>query len=160
MENMGRINYGPCLRDHKGITEGVLIDNQYQSNWTIYPLPIEAAMLKQVAYVEASHYEIERPAFYRGYFETNEPADTFLRFDGWHKGLVWINGFNIGRYWEAGPQRALYISGPLLRQGQNEIVLFELHSSAGERAVQLTDCPDLGEASAVDERVLNFVQEE
>lgn len=101
-----------------------------------------------------------RPAFYRGYFEVSGLADTFLRFDGWQKGVAWINGFNLGRYWNAGPQRALYVPGPLLREGRNELVLFELHDCPGKPTVVLTDVPDLGETESVDERVLNFVQEE
>lgn len=87
-------------------------------------------------------------------------ADTFLRFDGWNKGIAWINGFNLGRYWKAGPQHTLYVPGPLLRKGRNEIVLLELHGPPGDREIVLTDVPDLGESAAVDERVLNFVQEE
>ncbi|WP_342424029.1 beta-galactosidase family protein [Paenibacillus sp. FSL E2-0178] len=188
VENMGRVNYGPWLRDSKGITEGVLIDNQFQSNWTIYPLSMEPEVLGSVSYIvsggqcvggvkplgasEAVKQDagIEtddpallpegQPAFYRGYFEAETTADTFLRFDGWTKGVAWINGFNLGRYWNAGPQRALYIPGPLLREGRNEIVLLELHGPAGDRSIMLTDVPDLGEEAAVDKRVLNFVQEE
>lgn len=164
VENMGRINYGPWLRDPKGITEGVLIDNQFQSNWSIYTLPMEPAVLEQVDYEVSSEEPVilpeERPAFYRGTFDAEAVADTFLRFDGWNKGIAWINGFNLGRYWKAGPQRTLYIPGPLLRKGRNEIVLLELHGPAGDREIVLTDVPDLGESAAVDERVLNFVQEE
>lgn len=185
VENMGRVNYGPWLRDPKGITEGVLIDNQFQSNWTIYPLPMEPEVLGRVNYDggggqsgekadvsgavnEAADTLTEepalppdgRPAFYQGYFEAEVTEDSFLRFDGWHKGIAWINGFNLGRYWNAGPQRALYIPGPLLRMGRNEIVLLELHGPAGDRAVILTDVPDLGETAAVGEQVPDFVQEE
>ncbi|WP_342562590.1 glycoside hydrolase family 35 protein [Paenibacillus sp. FSL R7-0345] len=164
VENMGRVNYGPWLRDPKGITEGVLIDNQFQSNWSIYTLPMEPAVLEQVDYEVSSEEPAisleERPAFYRGTFEAEAVADTFLRFDGWNKGIAWINGFNLGRYWKAGPQHTLYVPGPLLRKGRNEIVLLELHGPPGDREIVLTDVPDLGESAAVDERVLNFVQEE
>ncbi|WP_336773756.1 glycoside hydrolase family 35 protein [Paenibacillus sp. MMO-58] len=164
VENMGRVNYGPYLRDHKGITEGVLIDNQFQSNWTVTLLPIESEQLERVQYesveVTAARQPDGRPAFYRGFVEVNEPADTFLRFDGWQKGIAWINGFQLGRYWEAGPQRTLYVPGPLLRKGSNEIILFELHGVNGLPEVTLSDVPDLGETAAVDEQVLNFVQEE
>ncbi|MCK9860075.1 glycoside hydrolase family 35 protein [Paenibacillus sp. ATY16] len=165
VENMGRVNYGPYLRDHKGITEGILIDNQFQSNWTVTLLPLESEQLARVQFGAVRERELAsqsdgRPVFYRGYFEVDEPADTFLRFDSWQKGIAWINGFQLGRYWEAGPQRALYVPGPLLRKGENEIILFELHGVTGHPEVDLTDAPDLGETAAVDDQVLNFVQEE
>lgn len=75
------------------------------------------------------------------------------------KGVAWINGFNLGRYWNAGPQKALYIPGPLLRKGENELVLFELHGGPESCEVELSDQPDLGQTAAVDEAVLNFVQD-
>jgi len=165
VENMGRVNYGLHLRDPKGITEGVLLDNQFQSNWTIRTFPLQPKSLSSIIYEEAvvegeSKQTEDNPAFYRGYFDTEQIGDTFLRFDGWQKGIAWINGFNLGRYWEIGPQRALYVPGPLLRKGRNEIVLFELHGHANEAVVTLVDKPDLGDFAAVDDKVLNFVQDE
>ena len=162
VENMGRINYGPLIRDPKGITGGVLLDNQFQHNWTIRSLPLHSESLSSVCYektvVDPSCGET--PAFYKGYFEVDQIGDTFLRFDGWKKGVAWINGFNLGRYWEVGPQRALYIPGPLLRKGRNEIVLFELHGYSDEPVIMLVDQPDLGITALVDDKVLNFVQDE
>lgn len=162
VENMGRINYGPHLRDPKGITEGVLIDNQFQYNWTVRPLPLQPESLASIRYEEGTASEVreDTPEFHRGYFEAEEVGDTFLRIDGWKKGIAWINGFNLGRYWEVGPQRALYIPGPLLRKGRNEIVLFELHRCPEEASVTLIDQPDLGQIAQLDNRVLNFVQDE
>lgn len=162
VENMGRINYGPRLRDPKGITEGVLLDNQFLYNWTIRTLPLCPDSLSSVRYERTNAHElhVETPAFYKGSFEVEAIGDTFLRFDGWNKGVAWINGFNLGRYWEIGPQRALYIPGPLLRKGRNEIVFFELHGFLTEPVITLSDQPDLGESAAVDDRVLNFVQDE
>lgn len=169
VENMGRINYGPLLRDVKGITEGVRIDNQFQYHWSIYPLPLDEIMLSKLSFQQLELQEKPEqqegqsgPAFYRGYFHVDEPGDTFLRFDGWHKGVVWINGFNIGRYWEAGPQRALYVPGPLLCEGVNEIIMFEQEPAFayGAPSITLSDQPDLGEVANVDQAVLNFVNED
>ncbi|WP_339269694.1 beta-galactosidase family protein [Paenibacillus sp. FSL R5-0744] len=166
VENMGRINYGPLIRDPKGILDGVRIDNQLQYNWTIRTLPLEPGTLASLEYKEQTVEKQEAaapsglPGFYRGCFEAEEIGDTFLRFDGWNKGVAWINGFNLGRYWNAGPQRALYIPGPLLRKGRNELVLFELHGCAETCEIELVNCPDLGRTSAVDDAVLNFVQED
>jgi beta-galactosidase len=159
VENMGRINYGPLLRDPKGITGGVLLDNQYQFGWTIRPLPLAPEELAGIRYVTASAAE-PGPAFYRGHFEAAEIGDTFLRLDGWGKGVAWINGFNLGRYWEAGPQRTLYVPGPLLRQGRNEIVLFEQHQAAEGAVVTLTDRPDLGIVADMDQSALHFVADD
>lgn len=166
VENMGRVNYGPLIRDPKGITEGVRIDNQFQFDWTVRPLPLQPETLAGLKYdaldaaaADGENGE-ERPAFYRGSFEVQEPGDTFLRFDGWYKGIAWVNGFNLGRYWSAGPQRTLYVPGPLLQQGRNEIILFELHSGPANCEIELTDTPDLGTVAQVDDAVLNFANDE
>lgn len=144
VENMGRVNYGPKLKDYKGITEGVRLNNQFQFHWSIYPLPLKS--VDNVPFEPLKREDGERkgrPVFYKGEFTADEAADTFLSLEGWTKGVVWINGFNLGRYWEAGPQRSLYLPGPLLRQGRNELVILELHGT--ERlSVELNGKPDLG----------------
>lgn len=143
VENMGRINYGPYLRDPKGITEGVRHGNAFLYDWTIYPLPLNS--LHDLVYTEADTLSapLHQPAFYRGIFHIQSVADTFLRVDGWVKGVVFLNGFNLGRYWEIGPQQTLYIPAPLLKQGDNELILFELHGYQ-QLQVQLVDTADLG----------------
>ncbi|GGF66757.1 beta-galactosidase [Paenibacillus albidus] len=139
VENMGRINYGPYLKDPKGITGGVRHGFQFLFNWTIHCLPL--ADLSPLQFEAASVQEC--PAFYRGTLQADEVKDTFLRLDGWTKGVVFINGFNLGRYWNKGPQQTLYVPAPLLRQGDNDIVVFELHGTVN-RAVTFVDTPDLG----------------
>ena len=77
-------------------------------------------------------------------FNVDELADTFIELEGWNKGVVFINGFNLGRYWnEAGPQKTLYIPAPLLHKGENEIIVFELHEME-KPVVELIDKPMLG----------------
>lgn len=144
VENMGRVNYGPKLKDYKGITEGVRLNNQFLFDWTIHPLPLDNidAIPFERSQVEEEQ-AVERPCFYRGVFNVEETGDTFLRLDGWSKGVVWINGFNLGRYWEKGPQRTLYVPAPLLRVGSNEVTVFELHGRE-KPIIELTDTPDLG----------------
>jgi len=148
VENMGRINYGSRLRDVKGITEGVKAGarqyNQFLFGWTNRPLSL--ADLSGLAYSPIDSDEVDypnEPAFYRGTFVAETPEDTFLKLDGWTKGVAFVNGFNLGRYWERGPQRTLYVPGPLLREGVNELVVFELHGAARPVAV-LQDVPELG----------------
>jgi beta-galactosidase GanA len=70
----------------------------------------------------------QRPGiFFRGAFELAQPADTYLDMTAYQKGIVWVNGHNLGRYWDRGPQRRLYCPGVWLRRGKNEIVVFDLH---------------------------------
>jgi beta-galactosidase len=140
VENMGRTNYGPFLEDSlKGISCGVRLDNQFQFGWEIYPLPLEN--LDGLEYAEAAAPASEAPAFYQGEFTADELADTFLRVPG-VKGVCWLNGFNLGRYWEVGPQGTLYIPAPLLKKGKNRLDILELHQLKAQTA-ELTDTPEL-----------------
>ena len=123
VENMGRVNYGIKLQDRKGILDGVRLGQRFHFGWEMYPLPMED--LTALSYGSAEGGAC--PAFLRGILTVEgAPADTFLRLDGFTKGFVQVNGFNIGRYYPvAGPQQTLYVPAPLLREGENEIVVFE-----------------------------------
>ncbi|URN94422.1 MAG: beta-galactosidase [Candidatus Pristimantibacillus lignocellulolyticus] len=141
VENMGRINYGPYIADRKGITEGVRHGNQYLYGWKVHPLPLDN--IEQLTFNTSNKTQSD-PTFYKALLTIEEePADTFLNCEGWIKGVVYINGFNLGRYWNKGPQKTLYIPAPLLRKGNNEIIVFELH---GTDRLELTfqDSPILG----------------
>ena len=141
VENMGRVNYGPKLYDAKGILHGVRIGQQSHFGWTIYPLPLEDLSTLQYTPFDG---EIQVPTFLSGDFDINETADTFIRLDGFTKGVVFVNGFNIGRYWNtAGPQKTLYIPAPLLKTGKNNITVLELEHCVTNEVV-LTDVCDLG----------------
>jgi beta-galactosidase len=139
VENMGRVNFGPSLLDRKGITDGVTVNDQYQYGWDVFPLPLNDLSRLKFGTVQTGKF----PAFFRGTFNLNDPADTFLALPGWTKGVVWLNGFNLGRYWERGPQQTLYIPAPLLKHGQNELIVFELHGTQS-LSVELRNKPDLG----------------
>lgn len=138
VENMGRVNYGFHLHDRKGITLCARHGQQFLFGWTIYPLPLEDLSGLQFGPVS----DLTGPAFFRGSFTVDEPADTFLALPGWTKGICWVNGFNLGRYWEIGPQRTLYVPAPLLRPGENELIVLELHQAQPQ--VELRDQADLG----------------
>lgn len=141
VENMGRVNYGPMLNwQRKGIDGCVFINSRFsQHNWKQYPLPMDN--LEQLDY--NAGYEEGIPAFYRFEFEAEEIGDTFLDFAGWGKGFVVVNGFQLGRFWEEGPQRRLYVPGALLHKGCNEIILFETEGKHSEE-ICLEAVPDLG----------------
>lgn len=138
VENQGRINYGPLLADRKGITGGVRLDNQYQFGWEIRPLPLDDLSGLEFTAAPAG----DGPAFHRATVQLDAAADGFIALPGWTKGMVWLNGFALGRYWERGPQRTLYAPGPLWRAGANELVILELHRPGS--TVAILDAPDLG----------------
>lgn len=139
VENMGRINYGPHLVDFKGITEGVRLWNQFLFDWTAYPLP-----LKDLSHLNFTDQETkeDHPYFHKAILTIDEVADTFIDMSNWKKGVVFVNGFNLGRYWEIGPQQTLYVPAPLLREGENDIIILELHDH--QQAVNFVDTPVLG----------------
>ncbi|WP_084956550.1 glycoside hydrolase family 35 protein [Thermoactinospora rubra] len=126
VESMGRTNFGPRLGERKGV-DGVLHGRQYLHGFSVTAYPLED--------VSGVRFEpgtaAAPPAFFRGVLEAGEPADAFVALPGWGKGYVWVNGFCLGRYWERGPQRALYLPAPLLRAGGNEIVVLELDRVGG-----------------------------
>ena len=139
VENTGRINYGPQTgRDVKGLPKGVCSCWQKLcgfKTWNLELTDLHAINFKPLK------MEDNQPSFYRGTFYAETLADTFLRFPG-VKGVVWINGFNIGRYWNIGPGNTLYIPWPLLKKGENEIIVFELHHLNSDD-VEFCDTPEL-----------------
>ncbi|MFJ5110131.1 glycoside hydrolase family 35 protein [Streptomyces sp. NPDC088551] len=142
VENQGRVNYGAGLRDWKGIAGPVTFDGRELSDWACTPLsPDSLEALETLSFSSAGAEA--GPAFFRGRFEVPAPADTFLHLPGWTKGQVWINGFALGRYWSRGPQQSLYVPGPVLRPGDNEIVVLEQHGRR-DGVVHLAETPDLG----------------
>ena len=142
VENMGRVNYGINLLDKKGILGGVRLGQRYHFGWEMYPLTMDD--LTGLAFQEQKAFD--SPVFLRGNLHLDqEPADTFVRLDGFHKGFVVVNGFNIGRYYNpAGPQKTLYLPAPLLCKGDNEIIVFESDGYA-EPVITFVDAPVLCE---------------
>ncbi|WP_182200282.1 glycoside hydrolase family 35 protein [Paraliobacillus salinarum] len=139
VENLGRINYGPYLKDYKGVTEGVRLGFQFLYHWTIHPLPLNDLSSLRFSNVNKSN----GPTFHKATFTIDDTGDTFVDLEGWTKGVVFINGFNLGRYWNKGPQETLYLPGPLLNQGKNELIIFEIEGTT-KTDIALTDCPRLG----------------
>lgn len=139
-ENMGRANFGSKMMRKKGIAGRCLLDGRIHFNWNVYTLPMDN--IDKVVYKD--EMPTENSMFLKGTFSVEEAHDTFLRLDNFKKGFVLINGFNIGRYWEIGPQRTLYVPASLLKKGENEIVVFESDGVKGECVVEFCDKPDLG----------------
>ncbi len=183
VEATGRINFGRAIKDFKGITDSVTISRTVADGapaqtvalhgWTVYNL--EDSYTDYTAGVEfrpagdfvATDGERMPRGVYRGYFDlAGTPHDTFLDFSTWGKGLVYVNGHALGRFWEIGPQQTLYMPGPWLRSGRNEVVVFDIIGPSDTRiegleqpvldnlrlprsSVAGTDRPDLEEWTSV-----------
>ncbi len=138
VENMGRTNFGSKMMYKKGISGRVLLGGKIHFNWIAYPLEMNDLDKLVFSGTEKS------TGFFKGYFNVERTADTFLRFDNFNKGFACINGFNLGRFWKIGPQKTLYVPASLLKQGENEIIIFESDGVSGERSVRFVDAPNLG----------------
>lgn len=125
VEGMGRINFAEYMIDRKGITERVSLNGMTLMNWEIFCLPFNHTYLSGLKF---SGTEAVRPGnFFRALFNLNEVGDTYLDVSGWEKGIVWVNGNNLGRYWNIGPQERLFCPAPWLKKGTNELIIFDLH---------------------------------
>ncbi len=170
VENMGRIGYGAhMVTDQKGILDFAQLGVRYPNgnlmhskglitNWENRTLPMRdetvAALLASKAGLEpAGGHE---PRFFRGTFQAEAGVDTFVNFRvaGCEKGCIWINGFNIGRYWAIGPQDTLYVPGELLKDGENTVDVFELHSDGTAPKVHFQDHHELDNLTTNAELVL------
>lgn len=135
-ENIGRENFGTGLENQrKGILGGVKINDHRHFGYEIFPLPLDEEQLEKIDF--SGEYSAGVPGFYQFEFEVQKPGDTFLDTAGFGKGCAFINGFNLGRFWEIGPQRRLYIPAPLLREGRNTLILFETEGKAGDHIVPI-----------------------
>lgn len=124
VENMGRVNYGYKLvapTQHKGIGQGLMQDLHFIQNWQQFE--IDFTQLSSEHFKEA--WIEGQPSFYQYEFEVENPLGTYIDVSGFGKGIVLINGFNIGRYWDIGPTLSLYVPGTLLKKGRNKVVIFE-----------------------------------
>lgn len=144
VENQGRVNYGPLLGGHKGILGGVSVGRRLVHGWTMHRLPLDTWTREDLARAVSAAGPDGSTGFATARFAVPEPADAFLAFPGFGKGFVWVNGTLLGRYWEIGPQRTLYVPAPLLVPGENTVTVLELER-LGDR-LELCEGPELGPA--------------
>lgn len=124
-EGMGRINFAHSMIDRKGITDRVILNGMTLMNWEVRGFPMSDGYVESLTDTEG---ETARPGvFFRGTLELDQTADTFIDMTNFVKGFVWVNGHNLGRYWEIGPQTRLYCPASWLRKGENEIIVFDMH---------------------------------
>ena len=141
VEAMGRINFGRAIKDFKGIVSDVSItakSDLYETiwkpqQWEQYPIPDAYAQAVAAFDVKSSNYadafigrDLKSIGYYRGHFNLKKVGDTFLNFETWGKGQVYVNGHAMGRIWSIGPQQTLYVPGCWLKKGQNEIVVLDV----------------------------------
>ncbi|MBR1448972.1 MAG: beta-galactosidase [Prevotella sp.] len=138
IEAMGRINFGRAIKDFKGITDRVTLQTESQGHELTYDLKQWQISLIPDSYEHAQkalsiQKKIdprimcgEKAGYYRGYFNLKKVGDTFLNFETWGKGQVWVNGHAMGRIWSIGPQQTLYVPGCWLKKGKNEVIVLDV----------------------------------
>ena len=162
VENMGRINYGYKIYDRKGI-DTVRVDIQNpdgsylynfaaNTNFVTDTLPLES--LEALEYTDAVPKN-NLPVFCRGEFSAKAGVDTFIDMSGHNHGIVFVNGFNLGRFWHIGPQQTLYLPGELVKEN-NVIEVLELEFNDKKAYVDLIDHPILTEIEKEDNSTEGF----
>ncbi|MGP6177167.1 glycoside hydrolase family 35 protein [Microbacterium sp. A196] len=143
VESLGRINYGPQTGAHKGILGGVLVGGRrFVHGWTHRALPLDAPQAAAGAGASRTERADDADGVAVASIQVETPADSWLAFRGGVKGMVWLNGFLLGRYWDRGPQVTLYAPAPLWKPGANEIVV--LDTDALPAMVELRETPEYG----------------
>ncbi|XP_041664936.1 beta-galactosidase-1-like protein 2 [Cheilinus undulatus] len=149
VENCGRVNYGTTLDEqHKGLVGDIQLNKHILRDFIIHSLSLKPGFVNRL---ESSNHWMpmrQRPSF-PGFFQAKLyvnmfPKDTFIKLPGWGKGVVFINGHNLGRYWSIGPQQTLYVPGTWLQRGYNQIIVFEEQEMDGK--IQFASKPDYGMA--------------
>lgn len=158
VENMGRINYGRGINDFKGLVSNMTLGADVLTGWTMYSLNIDLAVTqgllgRSVSSDPPPSAKPSLPTFYGGSFVIPDgipdlPQDTYVKLPNWTKGQIWINGFNLGRFWPArGPQVTLFVPCNILSTAApNNITVLELETapcSNGPCTVEFTNTPIL-----------------
>lgn len=145
IEAMGRVNFGEAIHDRKGITEKVEIVTSKKAvalkKWEVYNLPLDYDFVRSKKYVK-NNVPHTAPAYYKANFNLDNPGDVFIDMQDWGKGLVWVNGEAVGRFWEIGPQQTLYVPGVWLKKGENEIIVLD-HKGPDKLVARGLDSPIL-----------------
>ncbi|POH74028.1 glycoside hydrolase family 35 protein [Arthrobacter glacialis] len=132
LEDQGRVNYGPRLGEPKGLIGSARLNGVPLKNWQVSPLQLLAGGPVSQAFDGVPQQQVEvlaGPVFARATFDHPVAGDLYFATHNWSKGLVWVNGFCLGRYWARGPQQTLYVPGTLLKPTGNEVLVLELHSA-------------------------------
>ena len=126
MEGMGHINFAQFMIDRKGITDRVTLNGMTLMDWEMFPLPMQPADIQKMTAVAVNANDDRSGTLFTGNFQLDKTGDTFLELKEWRKGMVYINGHSLGRYWNKGPQQRLFCPASFLQKGNNQIVVFDL----------------------------------
>ncbi|MDQ8701592.1 beta-galactosidase [Streptomyces sp. LHD-70] len=137
VESLGRVNYGPRLGEPKGLTGGVLHERQFLHGVRATGLRLDAFDEADRVRGLASRTPGGGPGLYRGSLSVAGAGDALLELPAFTRGFVWVNGFCLGRYWSVGPQKSLYVPGPVLREGANEVWVLELEGAGAGASVRV-----------------------
>lgn len=157
IEAMGRINFGRAIKDFKGITERVTLTAETDGhiltfdlkNWQIATIPsdyqtaVKAFTSAQTQYASFILNPSLKKGYYRANFTLKKVGDTFINMEAFGKGMVYVNGHALGRFWNIGPQQTLYVPGCWLKKGNNEVVVLDIVGPKGEPVAYCQDKPEL-----------------
>ena len=167
IEAMGRINFGRAIKDFKGITKSVTLTAECEGhqltfdlkNWRIATIPCDyqtavnalssAQPHSSLAFPSAAErcFFVLHPSFKKGYYRANftlkKVGDTFINMEAFGKGMVYVNGHALGRFWNIGPQQTLYVPGCWLKKGKNEVVVLDILGPKGDPVAYCQDKPEL-----------------
>lgn len=140
VEEFGRINFGRQIKDYKGLTgDVVLFDKETQAHVTLKDFTVDCYPLEKFGAINGVTPDMEKPNCFKFTINLKPQNDTYLKLEGFVRGAAYINGFNLGRYWNVGPQRTLYVPKSLLKDGENEIMVFESCTYGFNKKVALID---------------------
>jgi beta-galactosidase len=145
VEDLGRVDYGPRIGESKGITGPARLGDELLGRWGFLPLDLNRfdVISDALDYGKPTSSTLPGPSFARGEFVLEAATDLFLDTSRWGKGVAWINGFALGRYWSRGPQHTLYVPRPVVHAGANSVTILELEA-ARSTALHFVASPDLG----------------
>ena len=148
VEAMGRINFGRAIKDFKGITSDVQLQTEQDGHEMTYTLKhwvirtmaddyeaIKTAMASNRVEVKDNEAIVSDGGYFKGEFTLKKVGDTFLNFEAFGKGQVWVNGHAMGRIWHIGPQQTLYVPGCWLKKGKNEVIVLDIVGPKAEPIV-------------------------
>lgn len=133
---IARVNFGVEVHDRKGLQGPVLLRTEDGAAQELSGWDIRAIDFGDDGELPPLRWQAKRvagPAFWRGSFDVKEQADTFLDMSSWGQGIVWINGRCLGRYWSIGPTQTMYLPGPWIKAGRNEVVVLDLTGPRASR---------------------------
>jgi beta-galactosidase len=126
VEPMGRVNFGPEMKDPKGLIAPVKLSGEILKGWKVFNLPFDQKMLAKLPFAQQGMPHAVAPAVWRATVEIEKPGDTFLDLRNWGKGVVWVNGHCLARFWNIGPTQTAYVPGCWLKPGKNEFIIWDL----------------------------------